>query len=484
MGDIELRKLLEHLISQKENEYIEFKHNFHEAKELGKDISALSNSASDKDQEHAYLVFGIEDGTNKVLGTNFYAKSYKVGNEELSFWLTKHLDPKTEFEVFEFGYDDKHISLYRISACQNIPIKFDNIAYIRIGSNTTKLSDYPEKERKIWNKEITPFEEKICKSDLSSTEIANLLNIETYYKLINQPALKNIDATIKKFEDELFIIKKGSTYSITMLGALLLAKNINSFNGFKRRAVRVITYKGLNKVDTIREQISSSGYAVDFIKIIDWINSQLPANEEIGKALRKETTMYPQIAIRELVANAILHQDFSENDFIMVEIFDDRVEITNPGLPLIEPDRFINDYKPRNKQLADVMRRMGLCEEKGSGFYRVVFNIELFQLPPIDIRVDTDTNKTKIIIYSYKALKQLDKTERIKACYQHACLKYVSPGKMTNQSLRDRFKIEEHKSSVASKIIQDTLAAGRIKLSSENGNIKSKKFASYLPYWA
>jgi len=81
---------------------------------------------------------------------------------------------------------------------------------------------------------------------------------------------------------------------------------------------------------------------------VDWINSQLPANEEIGKALRKDTRMYPEIAIGELVANALIHQDLTVKGFPMVEIFTDRIEISNSGIPLVTPDRFIDAYVSRN----------------------------------------------------------------------------------------------------------------------------------------
>lgn len=213
---------------------------------------------------------------------------------------------------------------------------------------------------------------------------------------------------------------------------------------------------------------------------MDWINSQLPANEEIGRALRKETRMYPEIAIRELVANALIHQDLNERGFPMVEIFADRIEISNSGTPLVTPDRFIDAYISRNEKLADIMRRIGFCEEKGSGLDKVIFYNELYQLPAINVIVAE--NRTKVIMYSYKTLNNLDKKEKIRACYQHACLKYVSNEKMTNQSLRDRFKIEDHNYSIASRIIRDALEDGAIKEDDPESN--SRKYASYLPVWA
>ncbi len=212
----------------------------------------------------------------------------------------------------------------------------------------------------------------------------------------------------------------------------------------------------------------------------EWVNSQLPANEEIGKVLRQDSRMYPEIAIRELIANALIHQDFSVKGFPMIEIFQDRIEISNPGDPLITPDRFIDSYISRNDTIADIMRRMGFCEEKGSGLDKVIFYNELYQLPPIQVKVQE--HRTTVTLYSYRGLKNLDKKEKIRACYQHACLKYVSNEKMSNESLRERFKIEAKNAAIASRIIKDTYEAELIK--DEDPTSNSRKHRSYIPFWA
>lgn len=293
------------------------------------------------------------------------------------------------------------------------------------------------------------------------------------------PYPSNQSGVIEKFIDENLVVKSRG-YAITNLGAILFAKSLPEFETVERKSVRVIVYKGKNKVETIREQIGAKGYALGFLGLVDWINSQLPANEEIGKALRKESRMYPEIAIRELVANALIHQDLAIKGFPMIEIFSDRIEISNPGNPLITPDRFIDSYISRNEKLADLMRRMGFCEEKGSGLDKVIFYNELYQLPPIN--VITDENRTRVTIFSYKTLNNLDKREKIRACYQHSCLKWVSNEKMTNQSLRERFSIDDKNAAIASRIIKDTFEAGMIK--EDDPENKSRKHRSYVPFWA
>lgn len=481
MKEQQLIELLNNLVKQpKESEWVEFKQNFHSEQEIGERISALANGAAIHNQDYGYLVFGVEDETHIIKGTTFKPKHHKKGNEELEHWLAQRLDPRIDFRIYEFAYDaQRNIALFVIPSAHNKPVDFSHTAYIRVGSITRKLAEFPEKERKIWRKSGKPYELEIAKDNLSAADVIRLLSTETYFDLMKLPYPSNQNGVIEKFINENLVIKSQG-YAITNLGAILFAKNLAEFESVQRKSVRVIVYKGKNKVETIREQIGIKGYALGFLGLVEWINSQLPANEEIGKALRTESRMYPEIAVRELVANALIHQDLSVKGFPMIEIFSDRIEISNPGNPLITPDRFIDSYISRNEKLADLMRRMGFCEEKGSGLDKVIFYNELYQLPPIN--VITDENRTRVTLYSYKKLNDLDKKEKIRACYQHACLKWVSNEKMTNQSLRERFHIEDRNYSIASRIIRDALEEKVIK--EDDPENKSRKYASYVPFWA
>lgn len=179
-----------------------------------------------------------------------------------------------------------------------------------------------------------------------------------------------------------------------------------------RKGIRVIVYKGKNKIETIREQAFVSGYAVCMDNAIDWINGQLPANEVIGEMMRENVTMYPKLAVRELMGNLVIHQDFSELGTPMIEIYSDRIDLSNPGVPLVSVDRFIDEYQSRNEALADIMRRMGFCEEKGSGLDKVIALVEAYQLPPVRIKVSE--NRTSVTIEAYKTWSQMDKMNAYK----------------------------------------------------------------------
>ncbi len=316
MNEQQLIELLNELVKQpRESEWVEFKLNFHSAVEIGERISALSNGACIHNQPFGYLVFGVEDDSQIIQGTTFKAKSAKKGNEDLEHWLLTRLNPRIDFSVYEFDYDAaRYISIYIIPAAKNQPVEFLHQAYIRVNTITRKLNEFPQKQAKIWKKDTVPYEKEIAKDNLNASEIIKYLSTETYFDLLKLPYPSNQQGVVDKFMDEGLVIKNKG-YAITKLGALLFAKQLKDFENIERKSVRVIVYKGKNKVETEREQIGTKGYALGFEGLLDWINSQLPANEEIGKALRKETRMYPEIAIRELVANALIHSGFNRKRF-------------------------------------------------------------------------------------------------------------------------------------------------------------------------
>lgn len=481
MESQELTLLLGKLVSlPKETEWVEFKHNFHSEEEIGQRLSALSNSVALLNKPFGYLVFGVEDGSHTVLGTTFKAKQHKKGNEELEMWLLNRLNPRIDIECFEFDADGKHISLYRIPAATDRPVTFLNTGYVRVGSLTKPLMGYPDKEAKLWRINRSKSLDRIVVKECGySSDVIKLLSVETYFDRLKIPMPQTADGIMERFISERFVISSLTGYGITELGAILLAKDLRDFDNLHRKAVRVIVYNGKNKVDTIREQCFEQGYAVCFPMMIDWVNGQLPANEEIGKALREDVRMYPEIAIREICANMIIHQDFNVLGFPMIEIYSDRVEISSPGQPLISIERFIDEYQSRNEELADIMRRMGFCEEKGSGMDKALTAIEKYQLPPIKYRVSDI--RTTITLSAFKKWADTTKEERVMACYQHACLKYLSNEMLTNKSLRERMGVDEKNYPLISGVIKEALSQGLIKVGTPEGT--NRRDIAYIPHW-
>jgi ATP-dependent DNA helicase RecG len=466
----------------KECEWVEFKLENSNPQEIGEYISALSNSACYHKKDFAWLVYGIEDITHKLVGTNFHPLMEKKGNQELENWLVTQLNPRIDVNIYESDFNGLHFAVFKIQATRNTPVSFRGEYFIRVGSYKKRLDDHPEREREIWRIENNlVFENGIAFDNATEEDILQSIDYPSFFELLKLPLPDNRQGIIERLLQEKVIVKTQKAYQIRNLGAILFAKDLSFFDDVSRKALRVIFYKGNNRIHPIKEKIGNKGYAVGFERLIKYLDEQLPSNEIIDKALRKRVSLYPLLAIRELVANALIHQDFSiKGSSPMLEVFSNRIEITNPGKPLIDPLRFV-DHNPesRNEILARFMRRVNICEERGSGIDKVVFECEYNQLPAPEIIVGD--NYTRIILYSHKTLRQMDKQDKVRACYLHACLKYVSGEHMTNQSLRERFGIREQNYPVASRIISDTIKAGLIK--DYDAESKSKKYAKYVPYW-
>ncbi len=165
----------------KESEWVEFKINNSNPEKIGQYISALSNSACYHQKKYAYLVFGIEDTSHRLKGTNFIPSKKKKGSQELENWIATQLNPRIDFNIYEFEYEGMKFSIFRIEPTRNTPVSFKGVAYIRIGSYTKKLDDHPEKERKIWTKANKyRYESELALKKVTDKELLGLLDYKSY----------------------------------------------------------------------------------------------------------------------------------------------------------------------------------------------------------------------------------------------------------------------------------------------------------------
>lgn len=480
-----LQSLLRELVKlPQETEWVEFKHNNADPQEVGEYISALANAAALLGKQSAYMVWGIDNESHAVIGTRFSPSTARHKQQELESWLLQKMTPKIAFRFFEFDTADKtSVVILEIQAASHTPVQFDGAEFIRIGSYKKRLHQFPEKERELWRVfDRVPFEKQMAVENVSADEVFKLLDYPAYFDMTDIPLPDGRDAILSALEADKLIQRSDSgAWHITNLGAVLFAKRLQSFDLLARKAVRLILYKGNNRLETVRELEGAKGYAVGFEGLIDYLKTLLPSNEEIGRAFREEVPMYPELALRELVANAIIHQDFTlTGTGPMIELFGTRLEITNPGVPLVDIQRFL-DTPPqsRNEALASFMRRVHICEERGSGIDKVVSQTELYQLPaPV---FETTEQHTRAILFAHKKLSDMDVEEKIRACYLHCCLRYVNREPMNNASFRERFRINEGNSAIASRIIKQAVEAGAIRLFDPAANRKAYR---YVPFWA
>lgn len=478
----QLHYLLQELLSRpKEDEWVEFKHNNDDSPMIGEYISALSNSAALYGKPKGYMVWGIEDETQNVVGTAFKPFAVRYKGQEFESWALQKLNPKINFRFYEFEYQNLPIVILEIDAAEHKPVRFDGTEFIRIGSNKKKLRDFPEKERELWRTfDKTPFEKQIAFKSLEADKVLQLLDFSKYFDMTGIPLPQSQQGILEALADDKLIINDSGLWNITNLGALLFSKRLSDFDKLERKAVRIIRYQGDHKFTTLTEIVSNEGYAIGFENIMRSIKALLSSYEEIGLTYRENKNGYPDIALRELVANALIHQDLSiSGTSPMIEIFDNRLEITNAGSPLVEVSRFMDKPpRSRNEHLAALMRRVDICEERGTGVDKIIFQTELNQLPaPLFEDVG---EYTRAILFTYRDFKDITKEERLRACYWHCVFKYVLREQMSNASLRQRFG-NAVSSAMISKIIKEAQEKQLIKVYDNEAGAKAMK---YVPYWA
>lgn len=283
-------------------------------------------------------------------------------------------------------------------------------------------------------------------------------------------------------EQEHILVKQDNgLYAITNLGAILFAKRLADFPKLSRKAVRVVQYQGSNRLNMLKEYDGTKGYAVGFEGLLGFIDALLPTAEVIDGALREKKSAYPSLAIREAVGNALIHQDFSiPGTGPVVEIFDGRIEITNPGTPLVDIKRIVdNPPRSRNEKLAELMRRLRICEELGTGWDKIVISCELQMLPAP--KIDLYEENTKVTLYAKMPFSGFSAEDKLWACYLHACIKQVQNEQLSNASLRERFGLNQFSAGSVSRLIKEAV---NLKLIKPLDPDTAPRYMRYIPYWA
>lgn len=352
-------------------------------------------------------------------------------------------------------------------------------SYYRSGGQTLKMSS-KQVQALIAKSRGVSFEEGAALEHLTQEQVLDLLDYQTLYNLLDKNIPKATDTIISRLKEMGYCTEQNDKWTITNLGAILFARSLEMFPSLTGRGVVVRKYEGTNNRQLQLERRENIGYAVGFMNLIDFIMRN--TSKEIIAVTRGIEPIYPNIAIREFVANALIHQDFAiDGSPITIEIFSNRLVITNPGAPLNNIARLI-DLPPRsrNEKLAQSMLLLGLCERRGSGVDRAIEAVEKMFLPPVKFQSLEDY--TRVSLFPQKPLAEMTKKEKIMACYQHACLMFEDNIAINNQSVRERFGLNKNQSSAASRILADTIEEKLIKPSDEES--VSKKFSTYVPFYA
>ena len=196
-----LKELVEYLRKfPKETDWLEFKTNYYEPQIIGEYISALSNAAALNNVQYGYLIFGIDDDSHEIVGTNIVLKNKKKGNEELESWITRLLNPKINFNFYDIKINGKKVAIIEIKRAEYTITKFESTAYMRIGTNKKPLSAFVGKEKELWRViNSMPFEMCISIGNLTSIEVLQKLEYSSYFDLLGIPLPDNVTRNIKLF---------------------------------------------------------------------------------------------------------------------------------------------------------------------------------------------------------------------------------------------------------------------------------------------
>ncbi|WP_158981140.1 MULTISPECIES: RNA-binding domain-containing protein [unclassified Flavobacterium] len=357
----------------KENEWVEFKTgNVTTNEKLGQYISGLSNAACIANKSFAYLVFGINDDTHEVEGTNYKFKNRKEGNEELELWIKRYLSPSIKFDHFTCDYNAQHVEIFRIPAAIGEPTNFKFYPYIRFDSSLTDLKKYPHYLRAIYNSQTDWSAQIVDKASIDDLD-ENAIKIakEKYKeKNTNEPFYNDIDNwSSKTFLDKLKITVDGK---ITNTALILLGKPETAH--YLSPAVAQITWK-LDTEEKAYQHFNMPLYTEvnNVLAKIRNVNYKFFPDNQLVAA---EVIKYDTEVILEALNNCIAHQDYSRHSRIILTEKINKLIFSNEGSFF---EGTAEDYtagektpnKYRNKWLADAMVNLNMIDSLGYGIHKM-----------------------------------------------------------------------------------------------------------------
>ncbi|MDR0864744.1 MAG: putative DNA binding domain-containing protein [Candidatus Symbiothrix sp.] len=371
MNDSDLIDLLKDLCAQpREQQWLEFKSNGIDHEQTGEYISAMSNGATLANKPFGYLVWGVEDITHVVKGTTFTFAEAKHGNQDLELWLRLYLDPKINFEIFEFDCEGKRIVLMRIPTAKSEPTHFQKKPFIRVGSNKTDLRKYPDWMRIIYNSQEDWSAKIIEKASIGDLDPQALKMAREKFKEKNPnfPYFNQIDT----WDDATFLDKARISIDRKITNTALLLLGKPEATHYLLPSVAEITWK-LDTEEKAYEHFTAP-FFLTTTQVMQRIRSVqirfYPEHELLATTVNK----YDTKSILEAIHNCIAHQDYSLRSRIIVTEKIDKLIFTNAG-NFFEgtPEEYsLGEKTPkryRNPWLVNAMSNLGMIDHLGYGIH-------------------------------------------------------------------------------------------------------------------
>jgi ATP-dependent DNA helicase RecG len=404
MDNNTLHSLLEELTAlPAETEWVEFKLNKGSItnEQIGEYISAMSNGATIRNKPFGYIVWGIDDSTHKVLGTNFTFVNAKQGNQDLELWLRNLLYPRISFEIYEFEYWDVHVVILRIPAAKDEPTDFQKKPYVRIGSNKTNLRNFPDYMRMIYNSQEDWSAKIVANTSFNDLDTTAIAAARQKYKEknIHEAFYKSIDG----WSDELLLDKMRITKEgkITNTALILLGKSESSYNLLP--FVAQITWK----LDTEEKAYQHFGMPLfmEVNNVLAKIRNVLYKFFPDNRLVSIEVPKYDPEVILEAINNCIAHQDYGRHGRIVVTEKINKLIFENCGgfYEGVAEDYSSGEKTPqnyRNHWLVEAMVNLGMIDSLGYGIHKMVSSQRNRYFPLPDYSKST-VDKVVLEIYGH-----------------------------------------------------------------------------------
>ena len=322
-------------------------------------------------------------------------------------------------------------------------------------------------------------EDDVLEEGLNGADVTAKLDFSPYYSFLSSPEPSSLEEKLRAFVTEGFLISENGVYGITTMGALLFAKSLALFPSLSSKGIRLLRYATPSRFSTMGKLDFNSGYMLGYESAVKQILTLIAMPDKFENGVRVDRYLLPEIAIREALANAMIHQDIREGYGPLIELFPDRIEFSNSGSLLVPKDRLIDTVPvARNRKLADFLRRVNIGDSSGSGFDKMAYAMELTHLP--SPQVNETSGGTRVVLSFRKTFADMDASDRKRSAYDHACLRYLEGQPLTNASLRERFGLGEESKFQISRLLRSLAEEGVLK--EVEGNNKNQ--TTYLPYWA
>ena len=330
---------------------------------------------------------------------------------------------------------------------------------------------------------LTPPDTSTVITDLTFEEVAAKLDLHTFIDRLFPFAWPDQSQTqLALVQSGVCTTTESGLLSITVAGALMLARDLAIFPALYHATPQVIRYDGADRLNIADRTTFSQGFLLALPRLVDHLTAILPRARSAQSTPTSFAPAVPTDAIRELAANTLIHQDLTARDaHPTIELFPDRIELTNPGPLPMEALRIADATPlPRNPQLSQLAKQLNLTgTTHDAGWLNVIDALDQAKLPAPSIESIGTT--TRAALYLPLPYREQSPEARRRACYWHACAQYQHGASATNASIRERFDLPATSAAQVSRLLRNCVTAGILRPAHARS---SKRNTSYLPYWA